>query len=122
MQRCLHLSGRARRLVFAAALSAATTYCLAARPAWADPVPPTNSALPTISGTPQQGDQLTADPGTWSGDTPITYDYQWSDGQTGNPIPADGLQLFVMDLMKAGVGKDEVTKMGREVAGSLLMG
>jgi hypothetical protein len=49
-------------------------------------VPPTNSALPTISGTPQQGDQLTADPGTWSGDTPITYDYQWSDGQTGNPI------------------------------------
>ena len=43
-------------------------------------------------------------------------------GQTGNPIPADGLQLFVMDLMKAGVGKDEVTKMGREVTGSLLMG
>ena len=43
-------------------------------------------------------------------------------GQTGNPSPADGLQLFVADLMKAGVGKDDVTKMGREVAGSLLMG
>ena len=43
-------------------------------------------------------------------------------GQTGNPSPADGLQLFVVDLVKAGVGKDDVTKMGREVAGSLLMG
>jgi hypothetical protein len=43
-------------------------------------------------------------------------------GQTGNPIPADGLQLFVTDLIKAGVGKDDVTKMGREVTGRLLMG
>ena len=43
-------------------------------------------------------------------------------GQTGNPSPADGLQLFVTDLMKAGVSKDDVTKMGREVTGSLLMG
>ena len=43
-------------------------------------------------------------------------------GQTGNPSPADGLQLFVADLMKAGVSKDEVTKMGREVTGGLLMG
>jgi len=43
-------------------------------------------------------------------------------GQTGNPSPADGLQLFVTDLMKAGVSKDDVTKMGREVTGALLMG
>jgi hypothetical protein len=43
-------------------------------------------------------------------------------GQTGNPIPADGLQLFVTDLMKVGVSNDAVTKMGREVTGSLLMG
>jgi len=27
-------------------------------------------------------------------------------GQMGNPSPADGLQLFVTDLMKAGLGKD----------------
>ncbi len=43
-------------------------------------------------------------------------------GQTGNPSPADGLQLFVTDLLKAGVSKDEVMKMGREVTGQLLMG
>jgi len=43
-------------------------------------------------------------------------------GQTGNPSPADGLQLFVTDLVKAGGGKDDITTMGREVTGSLLMG
>ena len=40
--------------------------------------------LPTISGFAQAGDQLTADPGTWSGDSPISFTYQWSDGQTGS--------------------------------------
>ena len=48
------------------------------------PVPPTNTALPVISGTPQQGDTLTASPGTWTGDTPISYSYLWSDGTTGS--------------------------------------
>jgi hypothetical protein len=43
-------------------------------------------------------------------------------GQTGNPSPADGLQVFVVELMKAGVSKDEIVTMGREVTGKLLMG
>jgi hypothetical protein len=43
-------------------------------------------------------------------------------GQMGNPSPADGLQLFVTDLMKAGLGKDHIMTMGREVTGKLLMG
>jgi len=55
----------------------------AAGVAWAA-TPPSNSVLPTISGVAQQGNQLTANPGTWSGDTPITFSYQWSDGQTGS--------------------------------------
>jgi len=33
-----------------------------------------------------------------------------------------GLQLFVIDLMKAGLTKDQITTMGREVTGKLLMG
>ena len=43
-------------------------------------------------------------------------------GQTGNPSPADGLQVFVSELMKAGVTKDDVAMMGHEVTGGLLMG
>jgi len=69
-----------------AVLSTATTWCLAAQLAWAAPVAPTNSTPPTISGTPQLGEQLTADPGTWTGDAPIAYTYLWSDGQTGDQI------------------------------------
>jgi hypothetical protein len=40
-------------------------------------VAPTNSSLPTISGTVAVGSTVTANPGTWSGSTPITYQYQW---------------------------------------------
>jgi fibronectin type 3 domain-containing protein len=52
--------------------------------------PPANTSLPTISGTPQQGQTLTASPGVWSGTAPISYAYQWQGcdqtGQNCNPI------------------------------------
>src|SRR5437764_38692 len=38
---------------------------------------PTNSAAPTISGTPQVGQTLTANNGTWNSDTAPTFTYQW---------------------------------------------
>jgi hypothetical protein len=38
---------------------------------------PVNSAAPTISGTPQVGQTLTANNGTWNSDTTPTYAYQW---------------------------------------------
>jgi hypothetical protein len=37
---------------------------------------PVNTGPPTISGTPVQGDTLTANPGTWLG-SPESYTYQW---------------------------------------------
>jgi hypothetical protein len=38
---------------------------------------PTNQSPPTISGTPQEGQTLTADPGKWESATAVTYSYQW---------------------------------------------
>jgi hypothetical protein len=43
-------------------------------------------------------------------------------GQTGNPTPADGLQMFVAGLQAAGVTREQIQTMGREVPGALLMG
>jgi hypothetical protein len=37
---------------------------------------PKNTGPPTISGTPKVGQQLSADPGTWSGN-PTSFAYQW---------------------------------------------
>jgi len=38
---------------------------------------PANTKAPTLSGTPQQGETLKVDPGSWSGSTPIAFDYTW---------------------------------------------
>jgi hypothetical protein len=53
----------------ATAQSAATAVVTAAAPS--------NSALPTITGSARDGQTLTADKGTWSGTSPIGYAYQW---------------------------------------------
>ena len=42
------------------------------------PAAPVNTAAPTISGTAQQGDTLTASKGSWS-NSPSSYGYQWQD-------------------------------------------
>ena len=39
--------------------------------------PPANVAAPAITGTPAQGSTLTASSGSWSGDVPITFGFQW---------------------------------------------
>ncbi len=38
---------------------------------------PSNSSLPTITGTPQQGSTLTAQSGGWTGTNPIVFTYKW---------------------------------------------
>jgi hypothetical protein len=43
----------------------------------ATPSPPVNTLPPDVSGTPQQGQTLTATTGNWSGTQPIAYAYQW---------------------------------------------
>ncbi len=43
-------------------------------------------------------------------------------GQTGNPTPADGLQMFVAALAAEGIGREQIQTMGSQVPGALLMG
>jgi hypothetical protein len=54
---------------------------------------PTNSAVPTISGTAQVGQTLTASNGTWT-HTPTSYAYQWN-SSAGGPISGATASTYV---------------------------
>jgi hypothetical protein len=60
------------------AVAAASTVGLAApgSPAQAQ-YAPRSSTAPTIGGTAQVGATLTANPGTWTGDQPVVFGFQW---------------------------------------------
>ena len=61
---------------------------------------PTNTAPPTISGTPQVGQTLTANNGTWTSDTTPSFSYQWQrcDGLGNNcaAITGANAQTYVV--------------------------
>src|ERR1700733_13554227 len=57
----------------AALVVAGVAFASSSRP----PAAPTNSSLPHINGTAVVGGALTANPGTWSGSAPLSFQYQW---------------------------------------------
>ena len=68
--------------------------------------PPTNTSPPTISGNAVLGSTLTASPGSWSGNTPITYASQWQrcDSAGANCNAVSGATSSAYALGAADVG------------------
>jgi hypothetical protein len=68
---------------------------------------PTNSAAPTISGTPQVDQTLTANNGTWNSQTTPTFSYQWQrcDAQGNACAAISGATAQTYKVQSADVGK-----------------
>jgi hypothetical protein len=89
----------------------ATAVALAARSTHA--VAPSNSTPPTISGTPTVGETLTANPGTWNGSAPISFQYQWQscDASGANCKNISGATDKTYDVASGDVGNTIVVKV-----------
>jgi uncharacterized cupredoxin-like copper-binding protein len=86
---------------------------------------PTNTAPPTISGTPEEGQTLAAATGSWTGTPPLHYSYQWRrctisgtgcsaiPGQTGPTYslfaPDSGARLDVVVTVENVAGSNSAT-------------
>jgi hypothetical protein len=96
---------------------------------------PTNTALPTITGTARPGNTLHANRGDWTGKQPITYGYQWLrcdvlSGNNCNEIPGAtgtdyrvtssdaGKSIRVRVVARNDGGSESVISNFRNVAGS----
>ncbi len=79
-------------------------------------LPPSNTSVPTISGTAQVGDTLTASTGGWNASQPITYSYLWSDGTTGStdklPAADVGKMITVKVTATDSAGSASATSAG----------
>jgi hypothetical protein len=69
-------TGYGIRVLVTASNAAGSTTASSATTAVVLPQPPSNSTLPTVSGTPRLGETLTASLGSWSG-SPTSFDFQW---------------------------------------------
>jgi hypothetical protein len=67
---------------------------------------PANSVAPAITGTPTVGTALTASTGTWTGDQPMTYSYQWqscdSAGNSCASIPSATKSAYTVSKNNVG--------------------
>src|SRR6476646_8040573 len=99
--------GRSRRRVLAGALALALVAVgTAAAITTRATVAPSNTGLPTTGGVNTVGSTLTANPGTWNGSTPITFQYQWEicdgNGAACHDISGATSQTYVLKADDAG--------------------
>jgi hypothetical protein len=87
----------------------------------AAPAPPSNTSPPSISGTAQDGQTLSASAGSWSGTPPIGFAYQWRRCDSGGGSCADisgaGGQSYTLTSTDVG-STIRVTVTGSNAAGS----
>ncbi|MGA1213834.1 MAG: hypothetical protein ACO3ZZ_08930, partial [Solirubrobacterales bacterium] len=91
------------------------------------PGPPLNAAEPTISGTPEVGQTLTADPGEWSAFPEPEFGYQWlrcdSEGNDCQPISGATSENYDLTVDDAGrTIRVEVTATNSEGSDSATSG
>jgi hypothetical protein len=70
------------------------------------PTAPANTTVPTITGPAKEGSTLTANPGTWSGTKPMSFQYQWlrCDKFAGNCATITGATSKTYVLTSSDVG------------------
>src|SRR5437868_12476356 len=87
-----------RRVVAIAAVAGLVVVSAAGAVTSRSAVAPSNSSPPTISGAATVGTTATANPGTWSGSSPITFQYQWqicgADGSACHAISGATTQTY----------------------------
>ena len=69
--------GNTIKVVVTATNSAGSASATSAATSAVSAVAPQNTELPSISGTPSDGETLSSDVGSWSGSTPMAYARQW---------------------------------------------
>jgi hypothetical protein len=80
------------------------------------PLPPVNTAAPTVSGTTTQGQTLTASPGSWS-NSPTRYAYQWFDCNGGGCAAIAGATGQTYTLGAGDVGDSIIVQVSASNAG-----
>ena len=90
------------------------------------PGAPDNTARPTIAGTAEEGQTLTADDGTWTGN-PTSFTYQWqqcdSDGSNCRTSPARQAKTYVVRAADVGFRlRVQVTATNDKGKGTALSG
>jgi uncharacterized protein YukE len=113
--------GRTLRVLVRARNAQGTTDARSAAVAIVAASAPRNTARPTITGTAQEGQTLTAGQGTWSGTTPMAFAFQWrrcnAAGSSCSSITGGTAQTYAVTAQDVGHTL-RVRVTARNIAGS----